>query len=348
MNPRKSPAERRVRLARSKPAGNHQRVKRGKPPPRDANDEVSALIATLHETGQRLEELTAGEVDTVADRDGRTFVLRRAQHQLRVSEAARQAAILNALPSPIALLDTQGHIISVNAAWRRFAGTNVLQGPRYGTGVNYLEICDRVRGDDAPAAHQVAEGIRSVLHDSGKTFSIEYPCHSPTEQRWFLMTVTPLADDHPNGAVVMHLDITERRRGDEKLLRFGAAMDAIADAILLVDRSSMRFVHVNDSACRFMNMTREELLALEPWVSISISRTELEHAYDTLIVSGVDPEPVEIQRRRPGRLAGMGRNAALRTAPERAAGRLSLWYETSTNATWPRRNCAIASRASAA
>ena len=69
---------------------------RGKPPLlQDASEEVSALIATLHATGRRLEELTAGEVDTVADRDGRTFVLARAQEQLRGVEAARQAAALD-------------------------------------------------------------------------------------------------------------------------------------------------------------------------------------------------------------------------------------------------------------
>ena len=169
------------------------------------------MIETLHETGQRLEELTAGEVDTVADRDGRTFLLRRAQEQLRHSEAAKQAAILNALPAHIALLDTQGLIISVNEAWRRFAGANAIQGPGHGIGLNYLEICDSARGDGSSEAHQVAEGIRSVLGGGVKSFSIEYPCHSPTEQRWFLLTVTPLADDRPNGAVVMHLDITERK-----------------------------------------------------------------------------------------------------------------------------------------
>ena len=187
------------------------------PPPADADEEIAALIETLHQTGQRLEELTAGEVDTVADRDGRTFLLRHAQEQLRHSEAAKQAAILNALPAHIALLDTQGRIISVNEAWRRFAGANALQSPGYGIGLNYLEICDSARGDDASEAQQAAAGIRSVLDGAAKSFSIEYPCHSPTEQRWFLMTVTPLADDHPNGAVVMHLNITERKRAEEAL-----------------------------------------------------------------------------------------------------------------------------------
>jgi light-regulated signal transduction histidine kinase (bacteriophytochrome) len=56
--------------------------------------EVAALIATLHTAGQRLEELTAGEVDSVMDREGRSFLLRHAQEELRHSQAAKQAVIL--------------------------------------------------------------------------------------------------------------------------------------------------------------------------------------------------------------------------------------------------------------
>ncbi len=187
-------------------------------PPGDADEEISALIEALVETDQRLEDLTAGKVDAVADRDGRTLLLRRAQEHMRHSEAAKQAAILNALSAHIALLDTQGRIVSVNEAWRRFAGANAIQGAGYGIGLDYLEICDGACGDGAAEAHQTAAGIRSVLGGAEKSFSIEYPCHSPAEQRWFLLTVTPLTDDHPHGAVVMHVDITQRKRGEEALL----------------------------------------------------------------------------------------------------------------------------------
>jgi len=196
-----------------------------KPPPlENANEEISALIATLHETGQRLEELTAGEVDAVADHDGRTFLLRGAQDRLRLGEAAKQAAILNALPAHIALLNTQGLIISVNEAWRRAAGANAIQGPGHAIGCNYLEICDRARDHDSFGARQAAAGIRSVLDGAAKSFSIEYPCQSPTAQRWFLMTVTPLAGDPPNGAVVMHLDITERKDAELQLAQTHKAL----------------------------------------------------------------------------------------------------------------------------
>jgi signal transduction histidine kinase len=153
------------------------------------------------------------------------FVLRRAQEQLRDSEAARQAAILNALPAHIALLDTHGLIISVNEAWRRFGGANAIQRPGYAIDINYIDICDGARGEGSSQAHRAAEGIRSVLAGAAKSFSIEYPCHSPTQPRWFLMTVTPLGDDRPNGAVVMHSNITERKEAENEIRRLNETLE---------------------------------------------------------------------------------------------------------------------------
>lgn len=112
----------------------------GSPPPQqDSHEEISELIETLHAIEQRLEQLTGGEVDAVAGRDGRTFLLRRAQEELRHADASRQAAILNALPAHLALLGPQGEILSVNEGWKRFARANGLADSTAGAGVNYLE-----------------------------------------------------------------------------------------------------------------------------------------------------------------------------------------------------------------
>jgi diguanylate cyclase (GGDEF)-like protein/PAS domain S-box-containing protein len=228
----------------------------GKPPPADANEEVSALIETLHETSRRLEELTAGEVDAVADRDGRAFLLRHVQDHLRHSGAVKEAGILNALPAHIALLDTLGVIVAVNEAWRRFPGADAIQRPGYDIGLNYLEICDSARGDDSSEAHQVAEGTRSVLGGRAKSFSIEYHSQSPREQGWFLLTVTPLADDRRNGAVVMHLNITEQKRYaidrqtmEEALFvekeRAQVTLNSIGDAVACTDNAgNITFLNV--------------------------------------------------------------------------------------------------------
>ena len=177
----------------------------------DRDAEISALVEILQANLQRLDELTAGEVDALADSHGRPFLLRDAQDQLRKSDAAKQAAILNALPAHIALLDGDGRIVCVNEAWRRLAGAKIIQSRGYEVGLNYLEICDGADGDDALEAHQVANGIRLVLKGDADSYSIEYSSRSPSDQNWFLLTVTPLAAGGRKGAVLMHLNITDQK-----------------------------------------------------------------------------------------------------------------------------------------
>src|ERR1700678_18973 len=269
------------------------------PPPGDRDsDEISVVIKALRAADLRLEELTSGEVDTVSDRDGRSFLLQRAQDQLRAAEASKQAAILNALPACIAVLDVAGGIVSVNEMWERVTASNALHGPAYSVGINYLEQCDKARGPDSIEARRAAAGIRSVLSGKHTSFSMQYPCELPTGRHWFLLTTTPLATNHPRGAVIMHLDITDQKRSEAALRRFAAAMDATADALFLVDRSSMRYIHVNQAACRMQAQTRAGLLASSPAQVLGVSEKDLEETYDRLIESGVDARPVEVPRHR--------------------------------------------------
>lgn len=267
------------------------------PPPADESTEISVVIKALREADARLEQLTEGEVDTVTDREGRSFVLQRAQNQLRDTEAAKQAAILNALPAKIALLDGEGVIVSVNERWGEITWDNAFQGSAFEMGRNFLDVCDAARGANAAQLREIAAGARLVLSGASKRLSIEYRCGEPGERRWFLLCITPLAEDRPGGAVVMHVDITEQKRGEESLLRFAAAMDATADAVYLVDRSSMRFVHVNEAACRIQALTRSGLLALSPAEVFADSPEDLAQSYDALIASGADSKPAEILRR---------------------------------------------------
>lgn len=122
------------------------------------------------------------------------------------------SAILNALPAHIALLDAAGTILEVNEAWRRFAADNALASPRFGVGDNYLAVCDQVQGGNAEQAKAAARGIRRVLGGEIPSFSIDYPCHSPEQQRWFRLLVNPLEAESPAGAVLMHTNITEQVR----------------------------------------------------------------------------------------------------------------------------------------
>ncbi len=255
----------------------------------DANGEIASLIEMLHKTDQRLEELTAGEVDSVADRDGRTFLLRRAQDRLRLDEAAKQAAILNALPAHVALLDAQGLIVSVNDAWRRFDGGAAAPSPGLEVGVNYLEVCDRARGTGSSEAHQVAEGIRSVLDGRAERFSIEYLSHLPAQQRWFLLIVTPLSAERRNGAVVMHVDVTEERQAEENLReserRFSDLLGNVQMVSVMLDREA-RITYCNEYLLRLTGWRHDEVMG-RSWFELFVppEATGLKETFAALLAN---------------------------------------------------------------
>ncbi|WP_341906232.1 response regulator [Polaromonas sp. YR568] len=157
--------------------------------------------------------------------EARTADLQRA-NQLQLDDAARQASILNALPAHIALLDHEGVIISVNDAWRHFACQDSPQSQGCGPGANYLDICDQAIGPDAREADQAAAGIRAVLSGSIKSYSLEYPCHSPDDDRWFVMTVCPLSDGPPGkGVIVMHMNVTVQKLASDEILRLNSELE---------------------------------------------------------------------------------------------------------------------------
>ncbi len=225
-------------------------------------EQIFELVETLNLTEKRLEKLTGGEVDSIVDRQGQIFFLRRAQAELRLSESIKQAAILNALPAQIALLDLQGIILSVNESWRQFAVANVMQGPQFGIGQNYLEICESAVGDCSGEAKTAAWGIRQVMQGDEKEFVLEYPCHSLTDKRWFRLIVTPVKYDHSAGAVVMHLDITESKLAEEALRaseeRF-RGMFAGAAAGIAISTPKGQYLQANSAYCRMLGYTEPEL-----------------------------------------------------------------------------------------
>ncbi|TMH38250.1 MAG: EAL domain-containing protein [Betaproteobacteria bacterium] len=80
-------------------------------------------------------------------------------------------------------------------------------------------------------------------------------------------------------------DVSERLASEETLRRFRVAMDNSADMIVLIDRTTMRFVDVNETACRLLGYSREELLKMGPQDVLPTSREELEGAYDEFIAT---------------------------------------------------------------
>jgi len=114
------------------------------------------------------------------------------------------ATALDTLPITVAIIDDEGEIQLTNRSWREFASA---EGDDY-VDANYLAAA--VTADDE-YAQQAVDGIEAVLVGDRDSFSMEYPCHSPDEKRWFLMRVTRFSHDGQRLASLVHLEITERK-----------------------------------------------------------------------------------------------------------------------------------------
>jgi len=117
-------------------------------------------------------------------------------------------ATLDTLPINVAVLNNDGEILFTNRAWRAFGGQDPTRPPPEEVGVNYLDAIDPETDEHAAAA---LDGLVAVLEGDQESFTLEYPCHSPDERRWFLMRVTRFERDASTRLVVAHSDITERK-----------------------------------------------------------------------------------------------------------------------------------------
>lgn len=143
----------------------------------------------------------AGTVQDISER-------KQIETTIRESEEFNRE-VLNSLDFNVAVLAQDGRIIAVNREWERFARENDGAPERTGVGVNYLEVSKA----EAPEAYI---GLQTVLNGELEHFELEYPCHSPQEQRWFIMRVVQFGKGR-GGLIVAHLNITARKRLEEEL-----------------------------------------------------------------------------------------------------------------------------------
>jgi two-component system, LuxR family, sensor kinase FixL len=177
----------------------------------------------------------------------------------------QEAFVRSVFASPvanIAVLDGNGRILAVNAAWQRFAqangGSTLIQSS---VGVNYLDICRAAVESGDELAGEALRGLQEVMDGTKTVFSLEYPCHSPSEERWFQMTVTP-AHLEGGGVVVAHLPITERKQAEESLRREHELSEGIintAEHIILLLDTEGRILRFNPFLERLSGWTLAEV-----------------------------------------------------------------------------------------
>lgn len=124
--------------------------------------------------------------------------------------------ILSSLTSHIAVIDDTGKIITVNKAWNLFSKQNngdssKLNNKKY----NYFEVCEKAAAGGDTIAEEVLLGIQKIFNKELNNYSIEYPCHSPTEQRWFEFRAMPFGKTE-NKIVITHRNISDKKISEHK------------------------------------------------------------------------------------------------------------------------------------
>jgi PAS domain S-box-containing protein len=172
---------------------------------------------------------------------------------------------LDALSAHIAILDESGEIIGVNTAWRLFAEKNSLRNSNYGIGTNYLSVCDASALLNSPDAGEVAGGIRDVINGILPEFQLEYPCHSPTERRWFVVRISRFDWYGQQRLIVAHQNVSELKRVQIELEESKQGIEAILNAVNngIISTDSQGIIETaNRAAERIFGYQISELIGL--------------------------------------------------------------------------------------
>ena len=209
--------------------------------------------------------------------------LRKAIEQNLKNIESFQLSILNSVSAQIAVLDNKGFITLTNQAWKDFALNNAKTANpdliSTDIGTNYLKACQsHLNNATDDSATNAYTGISAVLKGSLAEFSMEYPCHSDSERRWYKMNVTPMLPVN-NGCVVSHTAITEHKLAVANLKLAASVFTHAHEGILITDNSGA-ILQVNDAFSEITGFSRTEVLNKNP--RILSSGHQDKHFYDNL------------------------------------------------------------------
>ena len=134
-------------------------------------------------------------------------------------------SVLDVSTDSIVVLEASGDVVFANTHWNEFGRENGFLSAYDWGGANYLAVCDvAAESGDADAA-RAAEGIRKVSRAEQDSYYLEYPCHSPVGQRWFMMKVSQFVLSDTQYLVVIHQDITQRKNAEEEVAKLARLDD---------------------------------------------------------------------------------------------------------------------------
>lgn len=157
-------------------------------------------------------DLTVFGIAMAAARVDRRMTELQAQRQLAVLDE-RHAATLNALPTPLALIDDRGIILAANPQWQWPVERGQFIGSGSSPGDDYFALCD-VAG---PAGAEVRVHLAGAVQGIRPAAPLEYRLGPNAAERTVRLLAAPIAEGRAAGAVVVHLDLTTERAAEAQM-----------------------------------------------------------------------------------------------------------------------------------
>jgi diguanylate cyclase (GGDEF)-like protein/PAS domain S-box-containing protein len=187
----------------------------------------------------------------------------KAQEQAKLQEWMRLSALLNALPAGLVMLDSEGHVAMTNQGWKRFVTDTGLNIPDAGVGMHWLAVLHPVLDRDSNTLAELTSGVRHVLSGVQEFSEIKIHAALPSGDRWFEAMVHSLNEPDLVGAVVMLIDITERKIADARLHLAASVFTHARESIMITDIHGS-IIDVNATFTKINGYALEEVVGQNP------------------------------------------------------------------------------------
>ncbi|MBB6520008.1 sensor domain-containing diguanylate cyclase [Pseudoteredinibacter isoporae] len=160
--------------------------------------------------------------------------------------------VIDSVSSNIAVLDEDFNIVFVNQSWIEFGIQNGQKRAFNWLGLNYKSSCLPSENDGDEFVVLAMRGLAEIKAGQRHSFIMEYPCHSPDQDRWFIMRIDRFISEGLMYFVISHQDISDRVRLEQEA-RSLARIDALTN--IANRRTFDEFVQSEWGHCKRSNQT---------------------------------------------------------------------------------------------
>lgn len=156
--------------------------------------------------------------------------LRRAEREAK-ERTEFAAAVLESLPGRTCVLDADGVVMAVNRRYREEGPSGAGEGTGPKQGDSYLDWLSETVDDDS------AHDMRALMRGDYPDLRTEFMSVRRRKKQWTELVAVPLAGG-ASGAVVTHIDITDRKQAETALTRRAThdPLTGLPNRVLLADR----------------------------------------------------------------------------------------------------------------